>query len=345
MKIAFFDAKDYDIKHFNKYNQNKHEITYFKENLNLNTVNLAKGFDAVCGFVNTYGDKVILGVLAKLGVKYWLQRSMGYNKIDIAAANKLGIKVFRVFNYSAESVGEFAFAGLSALNRNLIKANKRVEKYNFSLDGLEGKCIANSTIGVVGSGKIGQTFIKIAKATGAKVLVFDLYAQEHFPNLAEQLGFEYVSLTQLFNESDFISLHCPLLSWSKYLIDKSAIDAMKDGVIIINTARGEILELGAVLEGLKSGKIRGLATDVLEREEGRFYEDVSARMQEIQKMDPQWKELIEMPNVIVTPHQAFLTETALTQIAKTVLKYADEAESGNFDNALVKLENGMVKNG
>ncbi|BBA22503.1 lactate dehydrogenase [Mycoplasmopsis bovirhinis] len=345
MKIAFFDAKDYDIKYFEKYNENKHQITFFKENLNLNTASLAKGYDAVCGFVNTYGDKVILNVLTKLGVKYWFQRSMGYNKIDVKAANELGINVFRIFNYSAESIGEFAFAGLSALNRNLIVANKRVEAYNFSLNGLDGKCIANSTIGVIGSGKIGQTFIKIARATGAKVLVFDAYAQENFPELARKLDIEFVSLSKLLEESDFISIHCPLLPSTKYLLDQAAVDKMKDGVIIVNTARGEILELDAIINGLKSGKIRGLATDVLEREEGRFYEDVSARITELKALDPQWKALIEMPNVLITSHQAFLTDLALTQIAKVTLEHADAAQNGNFENALVLLENGKIKNG
>ncbi|WP_027121184.1 NAD(P)-dependent oxidoreductase [Mycoplasma leonicaptivi] len=345
MKIAFFDAKDYDIKSFEKYNEGRHEITFFKENLNLHTASLAKGYDAVCGFVNTYGDKVILSVLAKLGIKYWFQRSMGYNKVDIAAANQLGIKVFRIFNYSAESIGEFAFAGLSALNRNLIVANKRVEQYNFSLNGLDGKCIGNSVVGVIGSGKIGQTFIKIAKATGAKVLVFDAFAQENFPQLAETLGIEFVSLTKLLETSDFISIHCPLFASTKYLIDEAAVNKMKDGVIIVNTARGEILELQAVINGLKSGKIRGLATDVLEREEGRFYEDVSNRVTDLKELDPQWKELIEMSNVLVTSHQAFLTDLALTQIAKVTLDNADAASKGIFDNALTILENGTIKNG
>ncbi|BBU47475.1 NAD(P)-dependent oxidoreductase [Mycoplasmopsis felis] len=345
MKIAFFDAKDYDIKYFNEYNNNRHEITFFKENLNLSTAHLAKGYDAICGFVNTYGDKIILEVLSKLGVKYWFQRSMGYNKIDVKKANELGIQVFRIFNYSAESIGEFAFAGLSLLNRNLLIANKRVKEYNFSLNGLDGKCIGNSVIGVIGSGKIGQTFIRIAKATGARVLVYDSFAQENFPDLANQLGIEFVSLTELLNKSDFISIHCPLFASTKYLINEAAITQMKQDVIIINTARGEILDIKAVIKGLKSGKIRGLATDVLEREEGRFYEDVSSRIDDLKQIDPDWKELIEMDNVIITSHQAFLTDLALTQIAKTTLENADAAQNGDFTNALFVMENGKIKNG
>ncbi|WP_406614243.1 2-hydroxyacid dehydrogenase [Mycoplasma corogypsi] len=345
MKIAFFDAKDYDIKYFDKYNDGRHQITYFKENLNLNTAHLAKGYDAVCGFVNTYGDKVILEVLSKLGVKFWFQRSMGYNKIDIAKANQLGIEVFRIFNYSAESIGEFAMAGLLSLNRNLYKAHDRVKAYNFSLDGLDGLCVGNSTIGVVGSGKIGQTFIKIAKATGARVLVFDSFAQENFPQTAEALGFEWASFQQLLKQSDFISIHCPLLPSTRYLIDDAAVEAMKPGMVLINTARGEIMNIKSVLKGLKSGKIRALASDVLEREEGRFYEDISAVANDIKATDPDWDELIQMPNVLITSHQAFLTDLALTQIAKATLDNADNAQKGIFDNALRILENGKVQNG
>ncbi|MFV8469945.1 NAD(P)-dependent oxidoreductase [Mycoplasma sp. VS424B] len=345
MKIAFFDSKDYDVKSFERYNNGRHEITFFKENLNLDTVKLAQGYDAVCGFVNTYGDKVILEVLSKMGVKYWFQRSMGYNKIDVAKANELGIEVFRIFNYSAESIGEFAFAGLSALNRNLLIANSRVQKYNFSLNGLDGKCIGNSTIGVIGSGKIGQTFIRIARATGAKVLVFDAFARDNFPQLAEQFGFEFVSLTELLQQSDFISIHCPLLPSTRYLIDEAAISTMKDGVIVVNTARGEIVDLKAMINGLKSGKVRGFATDVLEREEGRFYEDVSARITELKAMDPEWKELIEMDNVLITSHQAYLTDLALSQIALATLENADNAEKGDFSKALRVLENGKIQNG
>ncbi|UUM20387.1 NAD(P)-binding domain-containing protein [Mycoplasma sp. 2045] len=345
MRIAFFDSKDYDIKYFEKYNDGRHEITFFKENLNLDTVKLAKGYDAVCGFVNTYGDKVILEVLAKMGVKVWLQRSMGYNKIDVAKANELGIHVYRIFNYSAESIGEFAFAGLLALNRNLLIANKRVKDYNFSLNGLDGLCVGNSTIGVVGSGKIGQTFIKIAKATGARVLVFDAFAQDNFPQLAEQFGFEWASFSEILQNSDFISIHCPLLPSTRYLFDKAAIDMLKPGAIIVNTARGEIIELQAMIDGLKSGKVRGFATDVLEREEGRFYEDISSRIKELKEQDPQWAELIEMDNVLVTSHQAFLTDLALTQIAKTTLENADAAQAGDYSKALVLLENGKIQNG
>ncbi|WP_406614910.1 2-hydroxyacid dehydrogenase [Mycoplasmopsis hyopharyngis] len=345
MKIAFFDAKEYDIKYFDAINNNRHQITYFKENLSIDNAYLTKGFDAVCGFVNTYGDKFVLDILASNGVKVWLQRSMGYNKINLAYANQLGINVFRVPNYSAESVAEFAACTMMALNRNLVIAQSRVKNFNFSLNNLDGKVVYGSTVSVIGAGKIGQCFINIVKGMGAKVLVFDTYSQQNFPELAQKMGFEYVSFKKAIKEADFISLHAPLLPSTKYLIDDEAVKIMKDGVIIVNTARGELIELPAIIKGLKSKKIAGVAVDVLEREEGRFYEDVSAYAKDLKTSDPEWAELLKMDNVIVTSHQAFLTNVALEQIAKITLANADDAQNQNFEKALVIMENGRVKNG
>ncbi|WP_027334621.1 2-hydroxyacid dehydrogenase [Mycoplasmopsis felifaucium] len=345
MKIAFFDAKEYDKKYFDLINNGRHEIVYFEENLNITNVSKTKGFDAVCGFVNTYGDKYILELLAKNNVKVWLQRSMGYNKVDLAKAEELGINVFRVPNYSAESVAEFAAALLMTLNRNISKAIQRVRNYNFSLDNLDGKAIYGSTVGVIGSGKIGQCFINIMKGMGAKILVFDTFCEANNPNLAKEMGFEFVPFTKLIKESDFISLHAPLLPSTKYIIDKDAVDLMKKGVIIINTARGELIDIKAALYGLENNIIRGLGCDVLDREEGRFYSDISKHAKEYEKIDPEWKELISNENVIVTSHQAFLTDTALTQIAKITLDNADMAQNGDFSKALKLLDNGKVLNG
>lgn len=345
MKIAFFDAKEYDKKYFDKFNHNRHEITYFSENLNINNVDKTKGFDAVCGFVNTYGEKYILELLAKNKVKVWLQRSMGYNKVDLAKAEELGIHVFRVPNYSAESVAEFAATLLMTLNRCIPQAIERVKNYNFSLDGLEGKAIYGSTVGVIGSGKIGQCFIKIMKGVGAKILVFDTYCETHNPQLAKEMGFEFVPFTKLIKESDFISLHAPLLPSTKYIIDKDAVDLMKKGAIIINTARGELIDIPAALYGLDQKIIRGLGCDVLDREEGRFYSDISAHAREYIKNDPEWKELIINNRVIVTSHQAFLTDIALEEIARITLDNADMAQKGDFSKALKLLDNGKVLNG
>ncbi|WP_027120899.1 2-hydroxyacid dehydrogenase [Mycoplasmopsis lipofaciens] len=344
MKIAIFDTKDYDKKYFDMVKHN-HELTYFEENLNINTAHLAKGFDAVCGFVNTFGDRYVLELLAKYNVKFWFQRSMGYNNVDLKKAEELGIKVFRVPNYSAESIAEFATGTLMALNRNIVKAQNRVKKYNFSLNNLDGKTIIGSTVGVLGSGKIGQSFIKIMRGIGANVIVYDTYSEVHNPELANKLGFKYVQFTELLKRSDFISLHAPLLPSTKYIIDKEAVKLMKPGVIIINTARGELIEISAALYGLDNKIIRGMALDVLDREEGRFYEDISAYAKEYKKIDPEWARLLENENVIVTSHQAFLTNTALEQIAAITIENANAAEKGDFSKMLKMTESGKVING
>ncbi|WP_027334100.1 NAD(P)-dependent oxidoreductase [Mycoplasma elephantis] len=346
MKIAFFDAKEYDIYYFNKANiYSNHEITYFKENLTIENVSLAKGFDAICAFVNTSGDKFILELLSKYNVKYWLQRSMGYNKVDLKHAKKVNIKVFRVPNYSASSVAEFALTTMLALNRKIPQAISKVKKYNFSLNDLNGKNVENSIIGVIGAGQIGQEFIIMAKGLKAKVIVYDQYMQVHNFELAKKMNFEYVSFLTLIKNSDFISIHAPLLPSTKYIIDKHAIKHMKNDVIIVNTARGEIINLSDIIEALKNKKIGGLAVDVLEREEGRFYNDISELAKDIQKIDKEWKELLEFENVIVTSHQAYLTDISLEQIAKITLENADMAQKNDFTKALELLENGKVVNG
>ncbi|VEU75206.1 D-lactate dehydrogenase [Mycoplasmopsis maculosa] len=345
MKIAFFDAKSYDKKYFDLVNKGEHEIVYFEENLNINNVNLAEGFDAVCCFVNTFGDKYILELLSQLGVKVWLQRSMGYNKVDLFAAKELGINVFRVPNYSAESVSEFAVTLLMTLNRNVNKAIERVKQYNFNLDGLDGKSIIGSTVGVIGAGKIGQGFIRALKGMGARVLVYDAYSEQNLPNLAIELGFEYAPFTKILRESDFISLHAPSLPSTKYIIDKDAVNLMKKDVVIVNTARGDLVDIKAILYGLENNIIRGFGADVLDREEGRFYEDISKNAFEYKQQDPEWQKLIEDNRVIITSHQAFLTDVALGQIAKITLSNASNAENGNFEGALTLLDDGRVLNG
>lgn len=345
MKIAFFDAKEYDKIYFDKENNKRHEITYFKENLTIENVHLAIGFDAVCGFVNTSANKFILKLLSDFNVKYWFQRSMGYNKIDLAYAQKCGIKVFRVPNYSAQSVAEFAVTTLMTLNRKIPTAISRVKKFNFSLDKLDGKAIYNSCVGVLGAGKIGQEFIKIMKGMRAKIVVYDEFMEKNSPELALKLGFEYVSFTTMLKNSDFISLHAPLLASTKYIFDKHAYEYMKKGVIIVNTARGELMKLDDTISALESGKIAGLALDVMEREEGRFYEDISHQAKEIKRADKEWDRLISMENVIITSHQAFLTDVALAEIARITLQNADDAQNKNYDNALILMEDGKVKNG
>lgn len=345
MKIAIFDAKKYDEEFFNRENKFGHEITYFTENLSLDNIEKASGFEAVCGFVNTPAEAEILEGLAKVGVKTWLQRSMGYNRVDLKKAHELGINVFRVPNYSAESVSEHAVSLLMSANRRIKIAQSRVAKADFSLNGLQGKAIFGSTVGVVGSGKIGQGFIKAMKGMGANVIVSDDFAQKNFPETATKLGFEWVTFDKMLAESDFISLHAPLLDSTKHMINDESIAKMKDGVIIINAARGPLVDTKALVAGLKSNKIAAVGLDVVEREEGKFFFDRSADLDKIKNSDPEWKYLLESDRVVMTAHQAFFTTIALTQIAAITLENANMAQKGDFSKALKLQADGKVLNG
>ncbi len=345
MKIALFDAKQYDKDFFEQENKGRHEIKYFEENLSLDNLDKAKGFDAVCGFVNTPAETKIIEGLAERGVKVWLQRSMGYNRIDLKTAKTKGIEIFRVPNYSAETVSEHAIALMMSVNRRLIQANARTSKCDFTLNGLQGKCINNSTVGVIGAGKIGQGFISAAKGMGARVIVFDEFAEKNFPDTAKKFGFEWAKFDDFLKESDFISIHAPLLPTTKHMINDAAIKKMKDGVILINCARGPLVDTTALVKGLKSGKIAGAGLDVVEREEGRFFFDKTKDETKIKSEDAEWKYLLESDNVIVTAHQAFFSNLALTQIATVTLANADDAEKGDFSKALQLQEDGKVLNG
>ena len=345
MKIAIFDAKEYDREYFDRENNGRHEITYFEENLSESNLDLAKGFDAVCGFVNTPADANILKGLKERGVTTWLQRSMGYNRVDLKAAQELGMNAYRVPNYSAESVSEHAVSLLMTLNRRLTQAHMRTTKYDFSLNGLQGKAIHGSTVGVVGAGKIGQGFIKAMIGMGAKVIVFDEFAEQHFPQTATNLGFEWVKFDRFLAESDFVSLHAPLLPTTKHMFNKEAFSKLKEGAILINAARGPLVDTTAMIEALKSGRLAAAGLDVLEREEGRFFFDKTSEAEAIKAEDKEWKELLEMDNVLITAHQAFFTTIALTQIAQITLANADDAQKGDTSKALQLQADGKVLNG
>lgn len=345
MKIIMYDSKPFEQFWFDKLNDQHHKIKYIPENLTLDNVSKTKGFDAVCAFVNTEGDAQILKVLAQNGIKYWFQRSMGYNRIDLKVAAKYNIKVFRVSNYSAESVAEHALALMMSLNRKLLEANRRVKNWNFSLNGLEGKCVHESTVGVIGSGKIGQCFIKIMNGMGAKVLVYDEYAQKETPQIAKDLNFEFTDLNTLLKNSDFISLHAPLLKSTFHMINDQAFKLMTKKPLIINCSRGELIDTKALIKALKTNLISGAGLDVLEHETNRFYNDLSQNKSVLEKQDLDWKFLLNASNVLVTGHQAFLTNIALKQIAMITLNHANEAQKGNFSNALELMNDGKIKNG
>lgn len=310
-RIAFFDTKPYDKIYFDKYNKN-YEIVYFEGKLTSKTASLVKGFDAVIAFVNDDIDKNVINILYENGIKLLAMRSAGYNNVDMKAACGK-VHVVRVPAYSPEAVAEHAFALLQTLNRKIHKAYIRTRDFNFSLIGLSGIVLKSKTIGVIGTGAIGRSLINIAKGYGMNVLAYDLY-----PN--DNLDAKYVDLDTLFKESDVISLHCPLSKSTYHLLDKNAFDKMKKGVYIINTSRGALIDTAALLTALNEGHVRGAGLDVYEEEEHLFFEDMSLTIVK----DDVLSLLVSRPNVIITSHQAFLTEEALEQIALTTLYNLDQ---------------------
>lgn len=308
IKIAFFDTKDYDKKFFNEYNKKYgYEINYIKEKLSEKTAHMAKGYDVVCVFVNDTVDKKTINILKEYGVKLIALRCAGFNNVDLKCLDE-NIKAVRVPAYSPYAVAEHASALLLTLNRKTYKAYQRSKEYNFTLNGLLGFDIHGKTVGVIGTGRIGKCFINIMKGFGANVIAYDIYKDEEF---AKEKEFEYVSLDELYKNSDIISIHCPLTDDNVNMINKKSIEKMKDGVIIINTSRGKLVDANDLIEELASGKIGGVALDVYENEGDFFMNDLSQST----LRDKNLSTLLTMPNVIVTSHQAFFTREALDKIA------------------------------
>lgn len=308
IKIAFFDTKEYDRKLFDEYNKNYgYEITYLESKLNSETAPLAKGFDVVCIFVNDVVDEKTIEILKEAGVKLLALRCAGFNNVDI---KKLGdeLPAVRVPEYSPYAVAEHAVALLLSIDRKIYKAYQRTKKYNFTLNGLLGFDIHGKTVGVVGAGKIGRAFINIMNGFGTRILVYDKFQDE---NTAKEMNFEYVDLDTLYKESDVISLHCPLTDDNYKMINEESLNKMKDGVVLINTSRGKLIDTKSLIKKLKEGKIGGLGLDVYEDEEEFFLNDMSNSY----VRDEELSILLTMPNVVVTSHQAFFTEEALNKIA------------------------------
>ncbi|HOZ54616.1 MAG TPA: 2-hydroxyacid dehydrogenase [Clostridia bacterium] len=325
MKIAFFDTKDYDKELFDKFNENyNYEITYFESKLNKETAQFTKGFEVVCIFVNDTADKEVLKILEKNDVKILALRCAGFNNVDIS--NKGKIRVVRVPEYSPYAVAEHTIALLLNVNRKIYKAYQRVKKYNFSLDGLLGFDLHGKTVGVIGTGKIGKTFIKIMKGFGVNILAYDIFKDE---NSSRELDFKYVELEELLEKSDIISLHCPLSKDTEKIINSETISKMKNGVILLNSSRGKLIDTESLIEGMVSGKIGGAGLDVYENEEEFFLRDMSNSY----KRDKNLSLLISMPNVIITSHQSFFTIEALNKIVKDTLQNIKEiSETGNCKN-------------
>ena len=308
IKVAFYDTKDYDKPSFEYYGgQHDMQFRFLETKLNEDTADLARGCDAVCVFVNDNVNAAVIDRLYELGVKIIALRSAGYNNVDVQAAFGK-VHVVHVPAYSPYAVAEHAIALLLTSVRRIHKAFNRTREFNFSLNGLTGFDFHGKTVGVIGTGKIGRIFIDICRGFGMNVIAYDL-----FP--AKDSGIRYVSLDELFEQSDIISLHCPLTDATRHLIDAEAIAKMKKGVVIVNTSRGGLINAEALLEGIKARKIGAACLDVYEEEADVFFEDRSGHILN----DDLLSLLISMPNVIVTSHQAFLTEEALNNIAETTV--------------------------
>lgn len=327
MKIAFFSAKTYDREFFDRYNTT-HEIIYFDAPLNEQTVNLVKGCKAICVFVNDRITRAVITTLKSNGVKLIALRCAGFNNVDIDAAKANNIAVVRVPAYSPYAVAEHAIALILTLNRKTHKAYNRVREGNFSLDRLTGFDLHDKIIGVIGTGKIGQVFCKIMQGFGCKVLAFDIIANKDL----EATGVAYLPLMEILQQADIISLHCPLNEQTKHIINKQAIGLMKEGVMLINTSRGALVDTSSTIDGLKTGRIGYLGLDVYEQEEKLFFNDLSENV--IQ--DDDIMRLLSFPNVLITSHQGFFTQEALSEIAKTTLGNVDAFEAGKtLENIVV----------
>ena len=320
-KIAFFGTKPYDEKSFNKVNEDYgFEIKYIKGHLNMNNIVLTQGADVVCVFVNDTVDADVIKAMAENGVKLLALRCAGYNNVDLEAA-KGRLTVVRVPAYSPYAVAEYTVALMLSLNRKIPRASWRTRDGNFSLHGLMGFDMHGKTVGVIGTGKIAKILIGILRGFGMKILAYDLYPDYKF---AEETGMTYTTLDELYHRSDIITLHCPLTAETKYMINEDSISKMKDGVMIVNTGRGQLIHTNALIEGLKNKKVGYAGLDVYEEENEYFYEDKSDKIID----DDTLARLLSFNNVIVTSHQAFFTKEALRNIANTTLQNIKDFEEG-----------------
>jgi D-lactate dehydrogenase len=322
MKVAVFSAKNYDREFLDAANASRHELHFFEPQLNLETAALAAGFGAVCIFVNDHLDATVLERLADGGTRLIALRCAGYNNVDLKAAAQHTLTIVRVPGYSPHAVAEHTVGLMLALNRKLHRAYNRVREGNFSLEGLLGFDLHGKTAGIIGTGKIGMVVGQILAGFGCRILAFDPFPNE----TCRSLGTRYLSLDELLAQSDIITLHCPLTPENKYMIDANALRKMRDGVMLINTSRGALLNTVAVIDALKSGRVSYLGLDVYEEEEHIFFEDRSGLI----ISDDVFSRLLTFPNVIVTGHQAFFTREAVENIAATTIGNITSFESGQL---------------
>ena len=329
MKVAFFNTKEYDQEYFDRVNQDgTHQIRYFASHLNLESTSLISDEKVVCAFINDSLNAEVLHRLKHKGIELIALRSAGFNHVDMVCAKQLSLPVVRVPAYSPYAVAEHAVGLLLCLNRGIHRAHNRIREGDFSLRNLMGFDLHGKTIGVIGTGKIGQSFVNIMLGFGCKVIAYDMVQNEQCINS----GVIYDSLDNLISHSDVISLHCPLTPETYHLIDEKALAKMRDGVTIINTSRGKLVDTKAIINALKTGKVGLLGLDVYEEEEALFFEDFSA--QGIQ--DDLLARLTTFPNVIVTSHQGFFTQEAMLNIAQTTLSNISKFEQdGSIQNSVV----------
>lgn len=322
MRVAVFDANAFEPEPLLAKAADRHEMVLFEAGLNINTVELARGFEAVSLFVSDDGSAEVLERLAEMGVRYLTLRSAGFNHVDIERARKLGMKVANVPEYSPYAVAEHTVALMLALNRKLVRAHRRVMDLNFSLRGLTGFDMHGKSAAVVGLGRIGEQVARILYGFGCHILAFDLKPNSE---LTEQYGVKFVDLDTLCREADIISLHVPLNHHTRYIIDAPQFELMKKGVMLINTSRGGLVNTRAAIGALKSGKLGYLGLDVYEEENGLFFRDHSEDILQ----DDVIARLMTFQNVLITSHQAFLTAQAVNDIATTTIENLDRWQDGD----------------
>ncbi len=330
LKIAFFGRKDYDEIYFKELSKETGDGTYncrihnFDVRFTPETADLAKGYDAICIFVNDECPREAVETLHRLGVKLILLRCAGFNNVDLEAAKEYGITVLRVPAYSPYAVAEHAMSIIMTANRRLHKAVYRVRENDFALSGLLGMDLHNKVAGIIGTGRIGQCMANICRGYGMTVLAWDAYPNKQ---LEEEGLLTYVSKEELFKRADLISLHAPLImgeGGTYHLINKENISLMKDGVMLVNTARGGLVDNEALIEALKQGKFHAVALDVYEGEDANVYTDHSSDY----LSNDITARLLMFPNVVITSHQAFFTREALQAIATVTLDNARNFNEG-----------------
>jgi D-lactate dehydrogenase len=321
MRVAFFSTHSFDRQFFNRANANgEHDIVYFEPRLTADTCALATGFPAVCAFVNDHLDSAVLGQLAASGTRLVALRSAGFNHVDLPAARQLGLTVVRVPAYSPYAVAEHTVALILSLNRKICRAHARVREGNYALDGLLGFDLHGRSVGIVGTGKVGMLVARIMRGFGCELLGYDVVPNDE----CVAMGMTYLPLVELWPRADIITLHAPLTPESRHLVEAGAVAAMKDGVMIVNTGRGALIDTPSVIAGLKTGRVGYLGLDVYEEEEALFFEDSSSQVMQ----DDVFARLLTFPNVIVTGHQGFFTREALEAIALTTLANVSAFEGG-----------------